>query len=108
VPAKLRSLELPDDVVHPIDPAEQFVEVFVQEPRLRAQPVWGGEKISKHSAPASDVSGLASVRRAQAQGYGARTGRDFPIIVILEAAPDGFWVLQSEGIESHVVDAPRS
>ena len=38
----------------------------------------------------------------------ARTGRDFPIIVIQEAGLDGFWirrVLQSEGIESHVVDA---
>jgi transposase len=36
------------------------------------------------------------------------TGRDFPIIVIQEAGLDGFWihrVLQSEGIESHVVDA---
>jgi transposase len=38
----------------------------------------------------------------------ARTGRDFPIIVIQEAGLDVFWihqVLQSEGIESHVVDA---
>src|SRR3954453_11156236 len=37
----------------------------------------------------------------------ARTGRDSPIIVIQEAGLDGFWihrVLQSEGIESHVVD----
>ena len=37
-----------------------------------------------------------------------RTGRDFPIIAIQEAGLDGFWihrVLQSEGIESHVVDA---
>ena len=36
-----------------------------------------------------------------------QTGRDFPIIVIQEAGLDGFWihrVLQSEGIESHVVD----
>ena len=35
-------------------------------------------------------------------------GRDFPIIAIQEAGLDGFWihrVLQSEGIESHVVDA---
>ena len=37
----------------------------------------------------------------------ARTGEAFPIIVIQEAGLDGFWihrVLQSEGIESHVVD----
>src|SRR6202048_5189154 len=68
----------------------------------------GGEKMSKHSVPASDVSGLlrrfAELRRKAT----ARTGRDFPIIVIQEAGLDGFWihrVLQSEGIESHVVDA---
>jgi len=67
-----------------------------------------GEKMSKHSVPASDVSGLlrrfAELRRKAV----ARTGRDFPIIVIQEAGLDGFWihrVLQSEGIESHVVDA---
>jgi transposase len=38
----------------------------------------------------------------------ARTGRDFPIIVIQEAGLDGFWihrVPQSEGTESYVVDA---
>src|SRR4051794_28612407 len=65
------------------------------------------EKMSKHSVPASDVSGLlhrfAELRRKAA----ARTSRDFPIIVIQEAGLDGFWihrVLQSEGIESHVVD----
>src|SRR2546429_2473821 len=68
----------------------------------------GGEKMSKHSVPASDVSGLlrrfAELRRKAA----ARTGRDFPVITIQEAGLDGFWihrVLQSEGIESHVVDA---
>ena len=68
----------------------------------------GGEKMSKHSVPGSEVSGLlrrfAELRRKAA----ARTGREFPIIVIQEAGLDGFWihrVLQSEGIESHVVDA---
>ena len=68
----------------------------------------GGEKMSKHSVPASEVSGLlrrfAGLRRKAA----ARTGREFPIIVIQEAGLDGFWIhrlLQSEGIESHVVDA---
>ena len=37
-----------------------------------------------------------------------RTGRRLSIIAIQEAGLDGFWihrVLQSEGIESHVVDA---
>jgi transposase len=36
-----------------------------------------------------------------------RAGKSFPIVVIQEAGLDGFWlhrVLQSEGIESHVVD----
>src|SRR6202140_5202239 len=68
----------------------------------------GGEKMSKHWVQASDVSELlrrfADLRRKAA----ARTGRDFPIIVIQEAGLDGFWihrVLQSEGIESHVVDS---
>ena len=68
----------------------------------------GGEKMSKHSVPAGEVSELlrrfAELRRKAA----ARTGRDFPIIVIQEAGLDGFWirrVLQSEGSESHVVDA---
>jgi transposase len=68
----------------------------------------GGEKMSKHLVPAGDVFGLlrrfAELRRKAA----ARTGRDFPVIVIQEAGLDGFWihrVLQSEGIESHVVDA---
>jgi transposase len=68
----------------------------------------GGEKMSKHWVPAGDVSGLlgrfAELRRKAA----ARTGRDFPIIVIQEAGLDGFWihrVLEVEGIENHVVDA---
>src|SRR5262249_55153088 len=68
----------------------------------------GGQKMSKHSVPAGEGSGLlrrfAELRRKAA----ARTGRDFPIIVIQEVGLDGFWIhrgLQSEGIESHVVDA---
>ena len=67
----------------------------------------GGEKMSKHAVPAGDTFELrrrfAELRRKAA----ARTGQDFPIIVIQEAGLDGFWihrVLQSEGIESHVVD----
>jgi transposase len=67
----------------------------------------GGEKMSKHSVRGSDVAGLLE-RFAQLQKKAqARTGRNFPIIVIQEAGLDGFWihrVLQNEGIESHVVD----
>lgn len=68
----------------------------------------GGQKMSKHSVPSGDIAGLL-IRllqlRNKAQG---RTGRPVPIIVIQEAGLDGFWihrVLQSEGIESHIVDA---
>jgi hypothetical protein len=48
--------------------------------------------------------GWPSSRRKREGGR----GWDFPIIAIQEAGLDGFWihrVLQSEGIESHVVDA---
>ena len=66
-----------------------------------------GEKMSKHML-AGDVAGLL-VRLAQLKEKArGRTGGDFPIIAIQEAGLDGFWihrVLQSEGIESHVVDA---
>src|SRR6266849_4110710 len=68
----------------------------------------GGEKMSKHSVPASDVSGLLRRFTELKRKAAARTGRDFPIIVIQAAGLYGFWihrVLQSEGIESHVVDA---
>src|ERR1700678_2166895 len=64
--------------------------------------------MSKHSIRAGDVAGLL-VRLAQLKEKArGGTGRDFPIIGIPEAGLGGFWihrVLQSEGIESHVVDA---
>ena len=66
-----------------------------------------GEKMSKHAVDSGDVAGLLNhfaKLRAKAR---ARTGKSFPIVVIQEAGLDGFWihrVLQSEGIESHVVD----
>src|ERR1700730_4217856 len=61
----------------------------------------GGEEMSKHSVPASEVSGLLRRSVELSRKATARTGRDFPIIVIQEAGLDGFWihrVLQSEGI----------
>jgi transposase len=67
-----------------------------------------GEKMSVHSAPAGEVAGLFGRFAQLKEKARARTGRDYPIIVIQEAGLDGFWihrVLQSEGIESHVVDA---
>jgi transposase len=67
----------------------------------------GGEKLSKHSVRGSDVAGLRERFAHLKEKARARTGEVFPIIVIQEAGLDGFWihrVLQSEGIESHVVD----
>jgi transposase len=67
-----------------------------------------GEKMSKHAIVAGDVAGLLERFAELRRKASARTGRDFPIIVIQEAGLDGFWihrVLESEGIESHVVDA---
>jgi transposase len=68
-----------------------------------------GEKISRHTASADGgLCGLLarlSELRAKAK---ARTGRDYPVVLIMEAGLDGFWVhraLESEGVESHVVDA---
>ena len=59
--------------------------------------------MSKHSVPASDVAGLLHRFVELKRKATARSGRDFPIIVIQEAGLDGFWIhrlLQSEGIES--------
>ena len=67
----------------------------------------GGEKMSKHSVPAGDTTALLARFSELRQKALARTGKSFPIITIQEAGLDGFWlhrVLQSEGIESHVVD----
>jgi transposase len=68
----------------------------------------GGEKMSKHSVSAGDIAALLSRFSELKQKAFARMGQSFPIIVIQEAGLDGFWihrVLQSEGIESSVVDA---
>ena len=66
-----------------------------------------GEKMSKHSVPAGDIAALLARFSELKQKALARTGKSFPIVAIQEAGLDGFWlhrVLQSEGIESHVVD----
>ena len=67
----------------------------------------GGEKMSKHSAPAGDIAALLARFSELRKKACARTGKSFPLVVIQEAGLDGFWihrVLLSEGIESHVVD----
>jgi len=66
-----------------------------------------GEKMSKHSVPADDVAALLMRFSELKHKAEARTGKTFPIVTIQEAGLDGFWlhrVLQSEGVESHVVD----
>ena len=65
------------------------------------------EKMSKHSVRAGDVAALMARFSELKRKASERTGKSFPIVVIHEAGLDGFWlhrVLQSEGIESHVVD----
>jgi transposase len=66
-----------------------------------------GEKMSKHSVSAGDVAALLMRFAELKRKAEARTGKSFPIVTIQEAGLDGFWlhrVLQSEGVESHVVD----
>ena len=67
-----------------------------------------GETMSKHSIPSGDVAKLLQrfslLKQKGANAHGLPISR---IIVIQEAGLDGFWihrVLESEGIESHVVD----
>jgi transposase len=67
----------------------------------------GGEKMSKHAVPSGDIAALLARLSKLKEKARLRTGHVFPIIVIQEAGLDGFWihrVLQTEGIESHVVD----
>jgi transposase len=91
------------------DPATIFVSLEL------SRAVWlvtallpgGNQKMSRHQVPGGDLAGLLS-RFAELQRKAhARTGQLAPIVVIQEAGLDGFWihrVLESEGIESHVVD----
>lgn len=66
-----------------------------------------GDKLSKFTLPASDVAGMLTRFADLQRKAKARTGLDFPLVVIQESGLDGFWVhrvLEGEGIESHVVD----
>lgn len=67
-----------------------------------------GEKMSKHAIEAGDITGLLQRFTQLKEKARERTAKDFPLISIQETGLDGFWihrVLQSEGIESWVVDA---
>jgi transposase len=66
-----------------------------------------GDKMSKHSVRGGDIAGLLKRFTQLQEKTQARTGNSFEIIVIQEAGLDGFWIhrlLQSEGIDSHIVD----
>lgn len=66
-----------------------------------------GEKMSRHPVRAGDIAGLMERFSALREKARARTGCDYPIIVIQEAGLDGFWIhraLADQGIESWVVD----
>jgi transposase len=103
---------------HPFDePAAirtQFGAIFVSLELSRSN--WlvtslspgNDEKMSRHSVRAGDLAGLLARFSQLRHKAWTRTGQRFRIIVIQEAGLDGFWLhraLQSEGIESHVVDA---
>jgi transposase len=64
----------------------------------------GGEKMSKHGVSAGNIAALLARLSELKQKAFERTEKSFQVIVIQEAGLDGFW-LQSEGVESHVVDA---
>ena len=66
-----------------------------------------GEKMSKHSVAADDISALLLRFDELKRKAKVRTKKSFPIIAIQEAGLDGFWLhrlLEAEGVESHVVD----
>jgi transposase len=66
-----------------------------------------GEKMSKHLVRGGDIAALLERFTQLQEKTQARTGKRFEIIVIQEAGLDGFWihrVLQSKGIDSHIVD----
>jgi transposase len=67
-----------------------------------------GEKMSRWSLPAGALGDLLALFAELKRKAKERTGLDYPVITIMEAGLDGFWLhraLLQEGIESHVVDA---
>lgn len=68
----------------------------------------GGERMSKHAVAGGNVSELLARFTHLQEKARSRSGRLFPIVTIQEAGLDGFWihrVLETNGIESYVVDA---
>jgi transposase len=63
--------------------------------------------MSKHLVRGGDIAALLERFTQLQEKTHTRTGKRFEIIVIQEAGLDGFWihrVLQSKGINSHIVD----
>jgi len=63
--------------------------------------------MSKHSVRSGDIASLLARFARLKEKARTRTGKNYPVLVIQEAGLDGFWihrVLQSEDVESHVVD----
>ncbi len=66
-----------------------------------------GEKMSRRSLPAGDVDALMALLNLLRDKAQQLTGQTYPYISIQEAGLDGFWIhrlLESQGIESHIVD----
>lgn len=66
-----------------------------------------GERLSRFVVSARDLQSLRARFAELQEKARARTGHTFRIITIQEAGLDGFWLhrqLESEGVESHVVD----
>jgi transposase len=63
--------------------------------------------MSRYSVTAGDIVGLFALFTNLRERSEIKTGRTYPIVTLQEAGLDGFWihrVLETEGIESHVVD----
>ncbi len=68
----------------------------------------GSAKLSRFTVPARDTEKVLSLLTTQREQAERRTGRPVRIVSIYEAGLDGFWLhrwLETQGVESHVVDA---
>ncbi len=80
-----------------------------------SKPAWlvtvsapGGDKFSKHIVTGGDGGALLHLLDRLRRTAERRVGTSLQVVSIQEAGLDGFWVhrlLESNGIESHVVDA---
>jgi transposase len=67
-----------------------------------------GEKMSKYTLPAGNLVGLFELFMKLRERCLEKTGQVWPFVSIQESGLDGFWIhraLETEGVESYVVDA---